>query len=82
MYGGELWSDVDVLKENCMKETILRQFCTDIKRKQYTYCERGRIIGSDQCRGCYRFVDKVIENEKKDGRYTMKSLGLVECVKE
>ena len=52
------------------------------ENRLYTRCERGRIIGSDQCRGCYRFVNKIIENEKKDGRYTLIANGIVECNKE
>lgn len=65
-----------------MKKTLLRYFQTDIKSKSYTKCERGHIIGSDQCRGCYRFINKVVENEKKDGRYTLKVEGVVECLEE
>ena len=63
-------------------ETTLRLFRSDIKNKSYTRCERGHIIGSDQCSGCYRFVNRIIENEKKDGRYTLVSNGIVECKKE
>lgn len=63
-------------------KTTLRLFRSDIKNKSYTRCERGHIIGSDQCRGCYRFVNRIIENEKKDGRYTLVSNGIVECKKE
>ena len=52
------------------------------ENRSYTRCERDRIIGSDQRRGCYRFVNKVIENEKEDGRYTLIANGIVECKKE
>ena len=61
--------------------TVLRLFRTDLKAKSYTRCERGYIVGSDQCRGCYRFVNKIIENEKRDGKYTLVSTGIVECRK-
>lgn len=60
-------------------KTILKDFRSDIKNKEYTKCERGLIIGSDNCRGCIYFVDKIVENEKKDGRYTLVSKGIVEC---
>lgn len=28
------------------------------------------------------FINRIIENEKKDGRYTLVSNGIVECKKE
>jgi len=62
-------------------KTILREFRSDVKNNQYTKCERGHIIGSDLCRECCLFVDKIVENEKKDGRYTLVSQGIVECTK-
>lgn len=62
-------------------KTILREFRSDIKKGQYTKCERGHIVGSDLCRACCRFVGKIVENEKKDGSYTLVSIGIVECVK-
>ena len=62
-------------------KTILREFRSDAKNGQYTKCERGHIVGSDLCRGCCYFVDKIVENEKKDGRYTLVSKGIVECAK-
>ena len=61
--------------------TILREFRSDVKNGQYTKCERGHIIGSDLCRGCCHFVGKIVENEKKDGRYTLVTKGIVECTK-
>lgn len=60
-------------------KTILKEFRSDIKNKQYTKCKRGHIVGSDSCRGCYYFVDKIVENEKKDGKFTLVSKGIVEC---
>ena len=54
-------------------KTILREFRTDIKQKLYTRCERGHIIGSDQCRGCYRFIGKLQENEKTNGAYSIEN---------
>lgn len=61
-------------------KTFLREFRSDARNKRYTKCERGHIIGSDNCRGCICFVDKIVENEKKDGKYTLVSKGIVECV--
>ena len=61
-------------------KTILREFRTDIKQKLYTRYERGHIIGSDKCRGCYRFIGKLQENEKINGAYTFVTKGVVECL--
>lgn len=59
--------------------TIIRKFKTDIKMKHYTYCEENKIIGSDDCKSCHRFVSKVCDNERKGKVYTLISKGLVEC---
>jgi hypothetical protein len=49
---------------------ILRQFKSDIKNKFYT-----------KCRGCCYFIDKIVENEKINGKYTCVVTGIVECNK-
>lgn len=58
-------------------KSILREFTTDVKNKEYTRCPLGNIIGSDSCRNCRHFVEKVAYNEKSQNSYIHR--GIVEC---
>lgn len=42
-----------------MMKTRLINFETFTAHKKYTICDENKIVGSDACKACYRYVGKI-----------------------
>lgn len=62
-----------------MMKTRLINFETFTAHKKYTICDENKIVGSDACKACYRYVGKIYENEKIGKAFTGRHMGIVEC---
>lgn len=62
-----------------MSKTILREFRTDVLKKEYTKCPRNIIIASDFCKGCRFFKELICDDIKDPDTNTFIHRGIVEC---